>query len=48
MALLTQQEVEQALSNELSEWTREGDSITRSVTADSFVEGIRLVSASQR
>ena len=45
MTLLSQDEIDQALSNELSEWTREGDAITRAVTASSFLEGIRLVSA---
>ncbi len=43
--LLTQDEIEQALSDELSRWRRQGDSITRSVTADSFLDGIRLVTA---
>ena len=41
--LLTQEEIEHALGGELSRWTRQGDSITRSVTADSFMDGIRLV-----
>ncbi|MDQ3615397.1 MAG: 4a-hydroxytetrahydrobiopterin dehydratase [Actinomycetota bacterium] len=41
--LLSQDEIETALAHELSAWRRKGDSITRSVTADSFSAGIRLV-----
>lgn len=41
--LLTQDEIDRALSADLSGWTREGDSITRSVEASSFTDGIGLV-----
>ncbi|HEX6246815.1 MAG TPA: 4a-hydroxytetrahydrobiopterin dehydratase [Nocardioidaceae bacterium] len=41
--LLSQEEVDRALAGELPQWRQEGDSITRSVTARSFMEGIRLV-----
>ena len=43
--LLSQDEIDQALAGDRSAWTQQGDSITRSVTADSFLDGIRLVSA---
>ena len=43
MALLSQDEIDRALEGELSQWSQEGDSITRSVTAESFPAGIRLV-----
>lgn len=43
--LLTQDQIDQALNGDRSQWTQQGDSITRSVTADSFLDGIRLVSA---
>ena len=43
MALLEQQEIDSALAGDLSEWSREGDSIVRSVEAPSFLEGIELV-----
>ena len=43
--LLSQEEIDRALSGELSQWRQEGDSITRSVKADSFMAGIRMVSA---
>jgi 4a-hydroxytetrahydrobiopterin dehydratase len=43
--LLREEEIEQALSGELSQWTRKGDAITRDLTAESFLAGIRLVSA---
>lgn len=42
-ALLTQEEIDRALSQELPRWRQEGDTITRSVTAASFMDGIRLV-----
>jgi 4a-hydroxytetrahydrobiopterin dehydratase len=41
--LLSQDEVDRALSTELPQWRQEGDAITRSVTAPSFMDGIRLV-----
>ena len=41
--LLSQEEIDHALAEELPEWTQQGDAITRSVTADSFLDGIRLV-----
>jgi 4a-hydroxytetrahydrobiopterin dehydratase len=43
MALLEQQEIDSALAGDLSQWSREGDSIVRSVEAPSFLEGIELV-----
>jgi 4a-hydroxytetrahydrobiopterin dehydratase len=41
--LLTQEEIDRALSDELTGWRQEGDAITRSVKAASFMDGIRLV-----
>jgi 4a-hydroxytetrahydrobiopterin dehydratase len=41
--LLSQEEVDRALSTELPGWTQEGDAITRSVKAATFMDGIRLV-----
>jgi 4a-hydroxytetrahydrobiopterin dehydratase len=41
--LLTQEEIDQALHAELTGWRQEGDAITRSVKAPSFMAGIRLV-----
>jgi 4a-hydroxytetrahydrobiopterin dehydratase len=41
--LLSQDEIDQALNGELTPWSQDGDAITRSVTADSFLDGIRLV-----
>ena len=41
--LLTQEEIDRALSSELPHWRQEGDAITRSVKAPSFMDGIRLV-----
>jgi 4a-hydroxytetrahydrobiopterin dehydratase len=44
MALLTQEEVDRALANELSAWTREdGPAIARMVEADSFLDGVDKV-----
>ena len=43
MALLPQQEVDQALAGDLSAWSQQGDAITREVTASSFLAGISLV-----
>jgi len=41
--LLTQDEIDRALSTELPRWTQEGDAIKRSVKAPTFMDGIRLV-----
>jgi 4a-hydroxytetrahydrobiopterin dehydratase len=41
--LLSEEEIDQALAGPLSGWTRQGSSITRDVTADSFMDGIALV-----
>jgi 4a-hydroxytetrahydrobiopterin dehydratase len=41
--LLTQEEIDRALARELPAWRQEGDTITRSVKAPTFLEGIRLV-----
>ncbi len=41
--LLSQEDIDRALAGDLSEWSQQGDSITRSVTADGFLDGIRLV-----
>ena len=43
MELLSQDEIDRALERELPHWRQDGDSITRSVQAASFMEGIRLV-----
>ncbi len=41
--LLTQEEIDRALERELPRWTQEDDTITRSVEAATFLDGIRLV-----
>jgi len=41
--LLRDEEVDQALAGALSGWSREGEAITRSVEAATFMDGIRLV-----
>ena len=41
-ALLSDDDIAKALT-ELPEWTREGDSITRTIEAPSFLAGIELV-----
>jgi 4a-hydroxytetrahydrobiopterin dehydratase len=41
--LLSQEEIDRALAGDLSQWSQQGDSITRSVTASTFLDGIRLV-----
>ncbi|MFJ9367320.1 4a-hydroxytetrahydrobiopterin dehydratase [Nocardia sp. NPDC101769] len=41
-ALLSDDDIAKALT-ELPEWTREGDSITRTIQAPSFLAGIELV-----
>ena len=43
MALLSQDQVDEALRGDLSGWTQDGAAITRSVQAPSFTEGIELV-----
>ena len=43
MALLSQDQIDEALRGDLAGWTQDGDSITRSVTASSFMDGIHLV-----
>lgn len=42
MALLSQEEIDSGLQ-QLEGWTQDGGSITRSVEAPSFMDGIRLV-----
>jgi len=44
-ALLTPEEVDAALRTDLPDWAVEGDSLVRSIEADSFLAGIRLVDA---
>jgi 4a-hydroxytetrahydrobiopterin dehydratase len=41
--LLSQEEIDRALSTELPHWTQEGDAITRSFKLPAFMDGIRLV-----
>jgi 4a-hydroxytetrahydrobiopterin dehydratase len=41
--LLSQEEIDRALSSELPAWTQEGDTIRRTVKAASFMAGIDLV-----
>ena len=43
MAVLSDDELERALSEDLPGWRREGGSITRTVKASSFPDGIALV-----
>ena len=43
MAVLSDEELERALSEDLPGWRREGSSITRTVKASSFPDGIALV-----
>ena len=47
MALLTEDEIEAGLAR-LPQWTRDGDAITRAVSASSFLEGVALVVAVAR
>jgi 4a-hydroxytetrahydrobiopterin dehydratase len=42
---LSQEEVDRALSGDLSSWRQDGDAITREVQAPTFLAGIRLVDA---
>ena len=41
--LLSQDEIDRALAQDLPAWRQDGDSIRRSVEAASFLDGIRLV-----
>jgi 4a-hydroxytetrahydrobiopterin dehydratase len=43
MALLEQQEIDNALSGDLSAWSQDGDALVREVEAPSFLEGIDAV-----
>jgi 4a-hydroxytetrahydrobiopterin dehydratase len=43
MALLEQQEIDTALSGDLSAWSQDGDTLVRQVEAPSFLEGIDVV-----
>jgi 4a-hydroxytetrahydrobiopterin dehydratase len=43
--LLTDDQIDSALRDELPDWHVEGDTLVRSVEADSFAAGIRLVDA---
>ncbi|MGZ4428032.1 MAG: 4a-hydroxytetrahydrobiopterin dehydratase [Nocardioidaceae bacterium] len=43
MALLTQDQIDDALAGDLTAWSQDGDAITREVEADSFLDGIALV-----
>jgi 4a-hydroxytetrahydrobiopterin dehydratase len=41
--LLDQEEIDRVLAKELPKWAQEGDALVRSVKADSFMGGMRLV-----
>jgi 4a-hydroxytetrahydrobiopterin dehydratase len=41
--LLSQEEIDHALERDLQGWAQQGDAITRSVKAATFMDGIRLV-----
>ena len=43
MSLLPYDEVDRALADQLTDWRRDGDVITRQVEASSFLDGITLV-----
>jgi 4a-hydroxytetrahydrobiopterin dehydratase len=43
MPLLPDKEVDRALAGDLSAWSREGDSLTRTVKAPTFLDGVTLV-----
>jgi len=43
--VLSPEQVDQLIGEQLAGWTREGDSLVRSVESDSFALGIRLVDA---
>jgi 4a-hydroxytetrahydrobiopterin dehydratase len=41
--LLSQDEIDRALAHELPQWAQDGDALTRSVQAPTFLAGIDLV-----
>jgi 4a-hydroxytetrahydrobiopterin dehydratase len=43
MPLLPDEEVDRALAGDLSAWSRDGDSLTRTVKAPTFLDGVTLV-----
>jgi 4a-hydroxytetrahydrobiopterin dehydratase len=43
MPLLPDKEVDRALAGDLSAWSREGDALTRTVKAPTFLDGVTLV-----
>jgi 4a-hydroxytetrahydrobiopterin dehydratase len=43
MALLAQEQIDQALRDGLPDWRQEGDVLVRAVEAPSFMDGIELV-----
>jgi 4a-hydroxytetrahydrobiopterin dehydratase len=43
--VLTDQEVDRVVGQELTSWRREGDTLVRAVESESFAAGIRLVDA---
>jgi 4a-hydroxytetrahydrobiopterin dehydratase len=43
MPVLPDEEVDRALAGDLSAWSREGDALTRTVKAPTFLDGITLV-----
>lgn len=43
MALLTDKRIASALAHDLTRWTREGDTLVRTVEAADFAAGIELV-----
>jgi 4a-hydroxytetrahydrobiopterin dehydratase len=43
MPLLPDEEVDRALAGDLSAWSREGDALTRTVKAPTFLDGVTLV-----
>jgi 4a-hydroxytetrahydrobiopterin dehydratase len=43
MPLLPDEEVDRALAGDLSAWSRDGDALTRTVKAPTFLDGVTLV-----
>jgi 4a-hydroxytetrahydrobiopterin dehydratase len=43
MALLSQEDIDRALQNDLPEWKQEGDALVRSIEAPAFLDGIETV-----
>jgi 4a-hydroxytetrahydrobiopterin dehydratase len=43
MPVLPDEEVDRALAGDLSAWSREGDALTRTVKAPTFLDGVTLV-----